>query len=74
MGKKNKKNKKVAKTLNNEAVNKQDVVSDNGSKAVMTEVISFSLDKQTAEVLSSAAHDKRMNRSEFLRELIKKNL
>ena len=66
--------KQIVSTSNKKLMDNQDTVKRGDSKAVITERISFSLDKETADALTEEASRRHMSRSELLRDLIIKGL
>ena len=65
--------KKIVKT-SNKLMDNQETVDRGDSKATITERISFSVDKETADALTDEAYDRHMSRSELLRTLIVEGL
>ena len=66
--------KKNIVTTSKKLMDNQDTVNRGDSKATKTERICFCLDSETAEILTNAAHDRRISRSELLKDLIVKGL
>ena len=66
--------RQIVSTSNKKLMDNQDTVKRGDSKAVITERISFSLDKETADALTEEASRRHMSRSELLRDLIIKGL